>query len=380
MKEQKKWFLTAIIGVGIGILAIGLWAIGLYVWNGDVKESLSRMLYSQRWKFIFDQEFYYFVGQYGYSANMDYAFFPLLPQLVSCFKGGKLDYWGAILVNNLLKILSGYLILLCLNQKQTLSKSVVMWSLLFWSLSPIGLFTSILYAESLFVFCTLFSFYLLYYKKSYFFGGVWAGLSALARPIGFVWCAAIMIHGLWIYHSDRQLSKIKSLIKCFIPMGLLAMSYPVYLWIRTGDGLKFLTVQYEQWHKKVGWFFQGFWYDLSRFQDYTLEAKLMVVFALIGVVVILMVSWEFWKQRQEPESLICWIYLILAFLVITNAAYKVVRLQAATSSQFRYLFSLFPIYLSVPSLPKFKRMGVVGIGVLMCGLTVYFFLLERYLC
>lgn len=380
VKERKKWVSYSVAVSVLGIFSIILLTCLLYFFNDSIKESLNRMFYSQRWKFLFDQEFYYFIGQYGYSSEMDYAFFPLMPQIISMFKGGSLDYWGAILVNNTLKIISGCLILLCLSRYQKLSKPFIALSLVFWICSPIGLFTSILYSESLFVFCTIFSFYLLYHKKCYFFGGVFAGLSALARPIGFVWCATIGIQQFLCYLSQRQHFKWKSTLKCFLPMTIIALSYPVYLYMKTGDLLKFVTVQYEKWNKAVGLFFQGFWYDFTRFQEYPLEAKLMFVFALIATIIVFVVGWKLWGIRHEQDSFVCLIYLSLAFLFITNSAYKVIPLQAATSSQFRYLFSLFPIYLVVPRLPKLMRVFVISIGVCLYGLTIYFFLLERYLC
>jgi Gpi18-like mannosyltransferase len=124
------------------------------------------------------------------------------------------------------------------------------WILMCFIFSPILGYTSLIYTESLFILLTLLGYYL-YKKDKYILSALVVGLSSLTRNSGIILWGAIGLDMLYRLFAKKDI-KFKNIV-IFGLIGLsISMIYPTYLYITTGDFLKFASVQTEYWHRLTG--------------------------------------------------------------------------------------------------------------------------------
>ncbi len=179
---------------------------------------------------LFDNEHYLSIAMNGYNNDFLYAFFPLTPLLIRYL--GKI---GAIIVNQLCVLLSGYLFYLL--SKEYYNDKKPLFSSILWFLSPVSIFTCMFYSESLFIFLTLFAFYIYKKKKNYLFLGIILGLSVLARSLGSMLFFSIFI--CMFINFIKKKEKFKNILITFIPATIISCLYPLYLYVQTGNPLYF---------------------------------------------------------------------------------------------------------------------------------------------
>lgn len=207
-------------------------------------ELISTGLPSWVWGFAnFDGVHYLRIIKDGYSSEFTQAFFPLYPLLVKTFYLGFSLLPLSLLLSNLLFLGSLYLfyrLVLLDNDKKIAILSVVLL-LLF----PTSFYFGSVYSESLFIFLSIASFYLIR-KKEYLGAGIYIALASATRLFGLLLIPALLIE-LYFDLRNRKIKigdyeSIKILIGIILaPLGTLF--YMLYLNLNFNNPLYFLTSQ-----------------------------------------------------------------------------------------------------------------------------------------
>ncbi|HZX67534.1 MAG TPA: mannosyltransferase family protein [Candidatus Elarobacter sp.] len=193
-----------------------------------------------------DAEHYLGIADYGYSGT-EPAFFPLYPLLISVvgdFTGSHLI--AGLIISNTCSFL-GLLYLYKLIEHEY-NRHVAQRATFYVSIFPTAIFFSAVYSESLFLFLTVASFYYAR-ERRWLTAGVFGFFAATTRSEGVLLAAPLFIE--WVIaakEGGREFFRywfddiVKPLIgMALVPLGLA--SYMAYLWVITGDPLRFSHVQ-----------------------------------------------------------------------------------------------------------------------------------------
>ena len=193
-----------------------------------------------------DAEHYLQIARDGYSGT-DFAFFPLYPlliRIVGAFTGSLLI--AGLIVSNTASFFA--LLYLYKLVEHEYNRHVAQRATFFVSIFPTAIFFSAVYSESLFLFLTVASFYYVR-ERRWVMAGVFGFLAALTRSEGVLLAVPLLIE--WLVaakEGGREFFRywiddvVKPLIgMALVPLGLL--TYMAYLWVATGDPLKFSDVQ-----------------------------------------------------------------------------------------------------------------------------------------
>ena len=198
------------------------------------------------------------IAKRGYSEFV-YAFFPLYPlsiSLLGTILGGNyfLAGWIISLITGLLALLFLYQLAFALSK----DKRTAFWSLLLLLLFPTSFYFNAVYTESLF-FLLLVGSLLALQKKNYLLAAIVGYFAATTRLVGLFLIipfffalaqqvkvldlSAVNVKRLWQQFISfwKKLSPIQYLV-LFAPL-LGFASYSLFLWITTGDPLRFFNVQ-----------------------------------------------------------------------------------------------------------------------------------------
>ena len=286
---------------------------------------------------LYDAEHYINIAKLGYNEPLLYAFFPLYPLLIKVVSIIIPSYRiSGALISNICSFLS----ILVLNE---LTKSKEnSWYILCFIFSPILAFTSIVYTESLFMLLTILGYYL-YKKDKYILSAIVIGLSILTRNSGIILWGAIGIDMLYrLFVQKDQNIKFKNIVIFGIISLLIGMIYPIYLYIETGDLLKFASIQTEYWNREYGTIFDGLTKDIKVLQEngYTMN---IIIFLenWISFFLILILGIKMFKKDKTAS-----IYTVISLLAFSTS-YRDINywLTLSSISLFRYVFNLFPIYI-----------------------------------
>lgn len=283
---------------------------------------------------IYDVEHYINISKNGYTSELLFAFFPLFPLLIKALHIIIPSYEvSALLLSNIFSFLS--IIVLYYLVKDNTQNKFIIFTFIF---SPILVFNMIGYTESLYLFLTLLSFYL-YKKKKYLLCGVSLGLSMLTRNTGIILLGAIGLDML--YKIYKKEIRIKDILLLSIPAFSIGFLYSIYLFIYTNDFFKYISVQYTEWGKDKSNLFMVIYKDikylLSNFNSTSVFVFLENwIFFFLG----LFVSIKYLKKEFALS-----LYLLVSLLIISTTCRSEIWITLASISFFRYVFSLFPIYL-----------------------------------
>jgi len=279
---------------------------------------------------LFDNKHYLNIADNGYTHMYELAFFPLTPLLIRYF--GKI---GFLFLNQLCVFFSGYLFYLI--SKHIFEKENNYWVTLLYFISPISVFTCMFYSEALFIFLTLLAFYLYKNTKKYFSLGIVLGLSVLTRSLGSMEFFTIFIFMFFNFIKNNE--KLKNILITFATATIISCLYPIYLYIKTGDFLYFMTVQYEYWERVSTNIFIIF-FDVFRLTFKTPAfIHILDFFVVFGLIIY--IFYFIFKHRNEKKYYEIFLYIFFSILVICST----IRNSAtAISSFYRYLFGCFPIY------------------------------------
>lgn len=318
LKKILKMFL-----ITRGVLVIFLIVSEIFLSNFDIS------IYKHAFD-LYDNEHYLNIANRGYMYMHEFAFFPLTPLLIRYL--GKI---GFLLLNQVCVFLSGYILYLI--SKNIYQKDDYYWVTLLYFISPISVFTCMYYSEALFVFLTILAFYLYTTKKKYFTLGIILGLSVLNRSLGSMLFFTIFI--FMFFNFIKKKEKFSNILITYIPATIISCLYPIYLYIKTGDFLYFMTVQYEYWWRVSTNIFIIL-FDAFKFTfkapGFSNVLDYFVVFGLIFYIFIYI-----FKHRKEKKYYEIFLYIIFSIIAICST---IRHNSFAIASFYRYLFGCFPIY------------------------------------
>lgn len=273
---------------------------------------------------FYDSEHFLWIAKHGYTNNHLYAFFPLYPFLIRLLGYIGLSYpLAGVLIS---WICSWGVSILLYKMLPEEKKTLGVW---LWCLSPIAIYSISVYTESLFVLLSLFA-WKLYKDEKYILAGIFAGLSALTRNIGIVFVGMIILDEL------RKKKRLKEILHFSIPSISIGSIYPLYLWITTGDIFKFATAQSE-------WGRSSFtpWLAIIRDIKFLFSGSGQEIAIVLNIVVLIFALYLVFKNiKKEP---ILSVFILLGSILPLFAPATMGNLPS-TTSLFRYIFGMFPIY------------------------------------
>lgn len=308
---------------------------------------------------LFDNEHYLNIAKNGYTYMYELAFFPLTSILIRYL--GKI---GFIILNQICVICAGYLLYLI--SDKILKKENKYFATILFLISPISVFTTMFYSETLFIFLTLTSYYFYKTKKNYFVLGITLGLSVLTRSLGSMLFFTILIFMFLEFIQKKE--KFKNILTTYIPATIISCIYPIYLYIKVKDPLYFVTVQYEYWGRVTTNIFkilietaQIIFSQKSIFHyfDYILLSGLLIYIII-----------TFISNKKEKKYYDLYLYLILSLISICSTRRE---LADSLASYYRYIYGCFPIFL----IGKKSYLSFI-VTIFITGIITVFYLLGVY--
>jgi len=193
-----------------------------------------------------DAEHYIGIATSGYSG-VEPAFFPLYPLLIAGI--------GALTNNHLIAGLlvsnaASFFALLYLYKlvEHEFNGHVAHRTIFYVSIFPTAIFFSAVYTESLFLFLSVASFYYIR-ERRWLVAGIFGAFASLTRVEGVLLAVPFLIEwAVALYETRSEWFKwpVDTFVRplaglCIVPLGLA--SYMAYLWVLSGDPLRFSHVQ-----------------------------------------------------------------------------------------------------------------------------------------
>lgn len=287
----------------------------------------------------FDGEHFLSISIFGYQP-LENAFFPLYPLLINFFSRFWSDDFLSVVINSIFSgiVISNFFFLLSLIILYELillkySSKVAFLTILLLLSFPTSFYFVALYSESLFLFLALCSF-LCFYKKKYFWSGVFGFFASLTRVFGFIIFFSFLLE---IFVNKIRGKNIFWL--GLIPLGLV--SYMAYLWITTGDPVAFYTLQTvvgEQHQRGIILLPQVYFRYIKILFSLDITNPIFQTIFLelfIGVLFLILPIYGFFKKM----SIGLVFFAFVGFILTT--------VQGSFSSLPRYILVLFPSFISL---------------------------------
>jgi Gpi18-like mannosyltransferase len=210
-------------------------------------------------------------------------------------------------------------------------------AIFYLALFPTSHFLSLPMTESMFLACTICSFYFAKREK-WLAAALFGILASTTRQIGLVLLPALAVLYWETYRPLNSISKLRKsgLALLLIPTGLVA--FMVYLHNLTGNYLAFNQVQVA-WGRELGMFWTVMFQYLKNPAEIAVswDFKLLNFAALLlGVTAIVVL----FKQRRFSLA----VYMLLTVFITSSSS--------LLQSQARYMMALFPIFLVLSSLGR----------------------------
>ncbi|MEW5932316.1 MAG: hypothetical protein AB1816_01835 [Bacillota bacterium] len=285
---------------------------------------------------FYDSVHYLSIAAHGYTHPVLCCWFPLYPLAVRVLGAGAL---AAVLVSNAA-------LFFAVLAARRLGGRTAMWAM---ALNPVGLLTSAVYSESLFLALTSWAMVWAEEKKP-LRAAVAAGLAALTRPVGWAVLAGLAASLVW-----RREWRSGAVVACL--GGVLGVLYPVFLWTRFGDPLLFAHANARYFGRSVEWPLAGVLRDLAAWNGMGVSEKLLVGLNLVGGTCLLWLA-----VSAKP-----WVGAAYALLVL-GAGVNRSGYVPATHGLLRYAAGCFPWCLGTTGrmLPYLAVMGMV-VSLLLAG-------------
>src|SRR3989304_7194930 len=183
----------------------------------------------------FDGFHYHHIAKEGYGQFQE-AFFPLYPLIIKITSFATNTYFiNAIIISNVSFLILLYLLFLFF--ADLIGKEKTLWFIFLLTIFPTSFFFGMVYTESLFL--MFFISYLYSFKhEKHFLASVFGFLTGVTRLIGIFTFIPILIYLI----INRKKIDVKNTFVILSPI-LGFLSYAYYLYLTTGDFLKFLHVQ-----------------------------------------------------------------------------------------------------------------------------------------
>jgi Gpi18-like mannosyltransferase len=276
-------------------------------------------------------------GQVG-AAN--WAFFPLHPLIVKAVSDlTRIHVLGiAYLLGNL--FLFGALIYLHKYISQLFSAKAAKYTVGLIALSPVNVYFTSFYTESLFLFLLSATIYYVSQRR-WIIAGILGSLLGATRSTGFL--VGLIFVAVYVFNKDwkRKESKLRSFLVslALLPVGLV--SFMVFLHYRAGDYLAFYHVQ------KLGW---GWHQNTSPF--WLFESLKWLVFPLIYGPTFARVNHSVVISALIACLFFLWIRRYIELIVLLPITIFTLNSQMFS---YRYFLGLYPIYLMFALLSENRK-------------------------
>ncbi|OGE33560.1 hypothetical protein A3J19_02360 [Candidatus Daviesbacteria bacterium RIFCSPLOWO2_02_FULL_41_8] len=343
-------FLTwRIILIVILLFSIGLIPLGnkdRFLGGGSINYGMAPQLFS--WA-NFDGEHYLSIAIFGYK-NLEQAFFPVYPMLISFFSRPDstnmlLSLINTSIVGLLISNISFFFALLFLWKliKIDFSERIAYLTIILLLVFPTSFYFGAVYNESLFLLISVLSFYFAR-KGNWFLAGLFGMIASATRIFGILLLPALLIEAL---QQRTNLSKFVWII--LIPLGLVV--YMFYQFFTVGDFIAFYHLQKivgEQHQSGFTLLPQVYYRYIKMIFTVDIQNPIfqtIVLEFIVGISFFLLPIYGYYKKIR-PSYLI---YALLGFLTPT--------IQGSLSSVPRYVIVFFPSFLAaaffISKLPKF---------------------------
>lgn len=311
------------------------------------------------WSFAnFDGEHYLSIARNGYQVirgQSEYAFFPLLPLLISGLSKIGLDHFTAGRIIGAISLLGTGIFFSKWVAKYT-SKPLLLFSLLL--LSPGAIFLLSVYTEPLFLFLTVAAFYFAENKK----WGVSAVLTALSTATRISGVFVVLFLLVQMYQARVKLTNILFYTLTSLS-GLFA--FMTYLYLSTGDALAFF-------HAQSGWGKNQATSPLTTFVNYLTALTtgwandLTHLVVLIEVVITIVFAYLVYRLVTSKR-------IAMSYKLYSLGSLALPLITGSLGSMPRFVLTLFPTFLIFPDLPARTRRLIILIFVLTCTTGIILF-------
>ncbi|RJQ27583.1 hypothetical protein C4577_00945 [Candidatus Parcubacteria bacterium] len=348
------WRFLLVIFLLIAINFIPLHFTDKFLGGGPTNYHLSPYLFS--WA-NFDGEHYLSISIFGYK-NLEQAFFPVYPALISFFAEPlSKDIFSALMFSTLVGIiisnLSFILALLLLFELVLMdfSRKIAYSTIILILIFPTSFYFGSVYNESLFLLLTVGSFYAAR-KQKWWIAGILGALSSATRVFGVLLLPALIIEA-W----QQKGSKKDFLWLLLVPIGLL--SYMAYQWVTVGDPITFYRLQ-----KIVGEQHQSGITLLPQVLFRYIKMLIAVDFNnpiyqtillefIVGIAFFLLPIYGYFKKIR------------LSYLFFALFGFLTPSIQGSLSSVPRYILIFFPSFIAltilINSFPKWVKVFVLSV-------------------
>lgn len=364
-------FLTwRVVLVVITLLAIQFVPLGYkdrFLGGGPINYQVSPQLFS--WA-NFDGEHYLSIAIFGYK-NLEQAFFPIYPLLISFFSRPFSSDLISSLVNSTMVglIISNASLVLALIFLFELIKidypqKIAYLTLILILIFPTSFYFGAVYNESLFLLLSVLSFYSAR-KGNWLAAGIFGMIASATRVFGILLLPALLIEA-W----QQKVTFSKMLWIFLIPLGLGA--YMWYLNSTAGDPLAFYSFQRlvgEQHQPGITLLPQVYFRYLKMLATVSLQNPIFQTIVLeffVGLTFFLLPIYGYFKKIR------------LSYLVYAMFGFLAPTIQGSFSSTPRYVIILFPAFLAMAlwfnSLSKLFKAVVFVLSLLLLAVEASLFL------
>lgn len=332
---------------------------------------------------LFDVEHYLYIAKNGYTQYHQVAFFPLFPLIMRFFNLFEIPILGTVILNNILCLLSAYIIYNILNNLYGVKENMCIYGVLFWLMSPIRIFTFVPYTESLYIFLSLICFYLYKKRSNPLLLGICMGLSVATRNMGciefFVIFAFLFIEMITTTKNNEKKERFKYIVITYIPATIISCLYPIYLQFLTGNWRCFIDVQYQLWGRDKGNIIKVLLFDIFRLSETTrIEVFIMIILTYISL--ILAIGFILCSLLNEKGRKLDLILITIISILVIFSTYRNVEISAGSTSFFRYIYGLMPMYLLLDdNLSETLVSVILGLNTFIFAIVTFMFLGNMFI-
>ena len=198
---------------------------------------------------------------------------------------------------------------------------------------------------------------------------VCAGLAAFTRSPGILFAAPLLFELIQAHAGSDKSGKKRCVLMCILCALITASGFAAYLFVNyrvSGNWLKFLDYQRENWFQSPGWFFDTPRYQLDYFVRYLKDKSVLNAFGLWGANLLALLSalllMAFTAKEQRPSHTA---YFIVYFVFTTGITWLL--------SGPRYMLACFPLTLALARLSR-RRIWDILLTALCAIFSVLLFL------
>lgn len=319
------------------------------------------------------------IAQYGYQTRFDYAFFPLLPLLISTISH-VLGNWSYLAVGTVLSngALLGAMVMLYQLAADAMGEQVAYRTLIYLCIFPTAFFFFAAYNESLFLLLVLGSFLALR-RQRWWLAGLLGLLAALTRSAGIL-LVVPYLYELWRARESITVTR-KNAILAVLPVILIPLGtglYSIYSWQTTGDPLVFASVQIH-WARHLSWPWQGIWqtfFELFWNQPFGSFNQAHVILDLAATSAFIALTYLGWSKLRTSYNL--WNGLLLLYILVSPSTGQ----HDALISNQRFVLELFPAFITLALLgvrhPRLHQALMLLFPALLATLSILF-IMNRWI-